>query len=142
MSAIENVVSGACEPAETPTYEQARELAEYLESSGDVVSFKRVGANPHLRFTPYQNNRGTTVNMWSCISYYFEKMPQKTLLSAPHIVRPWDHDDWEINMISTPWVVSQLAKTRWAKIDISEVSDSPFGGTICEWSDKTEETNA
>ena len=118
---------------ETPTYSQAREIAGHLERTGDVLSLTRIGANPLLRYTPYRNNRGTKVGMWSCISYYFEAMPEATLLNSPHIVRPWEKDDWEINIITTPWVVHQLAKTPWAKLEVNPVEDSPFGGRMLEW---------
>lgn len=121
-------------PAST-SYEEAREIALEAKRTGDVISLSRIGANPYLRYTPYENNRGTRVNMWSCISYYFDKMPERTLLSSPHIVRPWEHDDWEINQIHTPWVIHQLAHTYRAKIEVVPVEDSPFGGTLLQWSE-------
>lgn len=120
---------------ETPTYAEAREIAHDAQRTGDVISLTRIGSAPYLRFTPYENNRGVQVNMWSCISYYFEAMPERTLLNSPHIVRPWQKDDWEINQITTPWIVRQLTKTYRGRIEVVPVEDSPFAGEILKWSD-------
>lgn len=118
---------------DTPTIEDSRRIVEDVKENGTVISLTRVGANPMLRYTPYRNNRGTKVGMWSCISYYFDAMPERTLLNSPHIVRPWKLDDWEVNLITTPWVVNQVSKTRWGELDILPVDESPFGGRILEW---------
>lgn len=120
------------------SYADAREKVEWAKRTGDVISIQRMGAAPYLRFTPYENNRGVRVNMWSCISCYFEAMPERTLLNASHIVRPSEHDDWEINQIHTPWVVNQLAGTPRARVDVVPVRESPFGGEILKWSDPYE----
>lgn len=117
---------------ESPAIEEARRIVGDVEEEGTVIRLKRVGANPMLRYTPYRNHRGTLVNMWSCISYYFEAMPERTMLDYPHIVRPWEHDDWEVNLITTPWVVHQVAHTKWAKLDILPVDQTPFESML-QW---------
>lgn len=116
-----------------PGIEQAREIVADAKEHGTVISLQRVGANSMLRYTPYRNHRGTLVGMWSCISYHFEAMPERTLLSYPHIVRPWEHDDWEVNLITTPWVVQRVAHTAWGKLELLPVEESPFDGRILEW---------
>lgn len=126
-------LQGDDDPIDSPTIEQARAIAAAVKHDGSVLSLARIGANPMLRSTPYRNKRGVLIDMWSCISYYFEAMPDATILNSPHIVRPWKLEDWEINLISTPWVVNQISKTAWGRMDIMPVEDSPFGGTICEW---------
>lgn len=130
---LDKYLSG--DPSETLSYDEARKIAEKCRETGDVISLTRVGANPMLRHTPYENHRGVVIDRWSCISYYFERMPERTLLSEPHIVRPWELDDWEINQITTPWVVGQLMKTWRGRVDILSVEESPFQG-ILEWRER------
>lgn len=120
---------------ERMSYSDARQLVREAKRTGDVIALTRVGAKPYLRFTPYENNRGVRVNMWSCISYYFERMPERTLLNHAHIVYPWKKDDWEINQIHTPWVVRQVAKTWEPRVEVLPVEESPFGSEILKWSD-------
>jgi len=122
--------------ADPLSHQEAQKLAEKCRQTGDVISLRRIGANPMLRHTPYENNRGVEIDHWSCISYYFEGMPGQTRLNSPHIVRPWELDDWEINQITTPWVVGQLMKTRRARIEVLRVDDSPFE-SILQWSDRS-----
>jgi hypothetical protein len=116
-----------------PSYAEAREIVSRVEETREVIGLKRIGAMPYLRYTPYENNRGATVGLWSCISVSFDAMPGKTLLSSAHIVRPWELDDWEVNQIHSPWVVNQLTKTRRGRISIEPAEETPFAGEILRW---------
>lgn len=119
-------------------YDHAREMAKEVEDShgAKVIQLKRVGATPFLRYTPYQNNRGTKVGMWSCISITGKAMPKETLLFRPQIVFPDEHDDWEINMITTPWVVNQLSKTNESRVEVLDAEETPFAGNMMQWCDE------
>lgn len=130
------------ESTDTPTIEQARDVVEDVKEHGTVLSLSRIGAHPMLRHTPYRNHRGTVVDMWSCISYYFEPMPHRTLLNYPHIVMPWKLDDWEVNLITTPWVVQQVAHTAWGRLEILKPEETPFGDGILQWDVSREGENA
>lgn len=120
-------------PDEVLSVDDARRLAQAVIESGDVIRLKRLGAAPYLRYTPYRNHRGATVRQWSCISFAFVAMPDRTLVTYPRIVRPWELEDWEINQIFTPWVVSQLTKTWRGRIEVLPVDESPFAGIGLEW---------
>lgn len=120
---------------ETVGYDKAREIVEQVKESRDVIALTRVGAKPYLRYTPYENNEGVTIGMWSCISYSFERAPERTLLPFPHIVRPWELDDWEINQIHTPWVVNQVANTWGSRVEVLPAEESPFVGELLRWDD-------
>lgn len=118
---------------ETVGYEAARDMVNRVKASREVISLTRVGASPYLRFTPYENNRGVTVGLWSCVSVQFEAMPERTLLSSSRIVRPWELDDWEINQIHTPWVVNQVANAWRGRVDVLPADETPFAGEILRW---------
>jgi hypothetical protein len=118
---------------ETVGYEAARDMVDRVKASREVISLTRVGASPYLRYTPYENNRGVTVGLWSCVSVQFEAMPERTLLSSSRIVRPWELDDWEINQIHTPWVVNQVANTWRGRVDVLPAEETPFAGEILRW---------
>lgn len=109
-------------------YAQAREIVDDAKEHEHVIQLDRIGAAPFLKYTPYTNNSGVTVNLWSCISYTFTQKPDNTLLSHPTIVDPSEHDDWEINMITTEWVVNQVKHSRIVKVGPKK--DSPFQGDI------------
>jgi len=116
------------------SYAEAEQLVAEAQANEQVITLDRVGAAPYLKYTPYTNNSGVTVNMWSCISYTFTAKPDKTLLGWPKIVDPADHDSWEINMITTEWVIHQLVKSRL--VTVVEKDDSPFAGDIIGgWND-------
>jgi len=121
-------------PDDTFDREEARKLAAKCREEGHVIQMNRVGACPMFRHTPYTNNRGVKIDRWSCVSYYPEPMPGRVLLNSPHIVRPWNKDDWEINQITTPWIVGQLMKTWRGRVEVLPVEDSPFQA-ILNWSD-------
>jgi hypothetical protein len=118
---------------ETLSHAEARAIAEQAQATRDVLVLHRVGATASLRFTPYQNHRGTTVNMWSCITAQFEAMPARTLLTMATIVRPWANDDWEVNQIHTPWVVARLMEMPRSKVDVVPAETTPFGGEMLRW---------
>jgi len=118
---------------ETLSHAEAVAIAEQAKATRDVLVLKRVGAAPYLRFTPYENHRGTTVNMWSCISAQFEAMPEKTLLTMSTVVRPWTNDDWEINQIHTPWVVARLMEMPDSKVEVLPAAETPFAGEMLRW---------
>jgi hypothetical protein len=118
---------------ETLSHSEAVEITEQAIATRDVVVLHRVGATPHLRYTPYENHRGTTVNMWSCITAQSEAMPERTLLTMATIVRPWANDDWEINQIHTPWVVARLMEMPRSKVDVVPAETTPFGGEMLRW---------
>jgi len=116
------------------SYDGAETLVTDAKENDKAIRLDRIGATPWLKFTPYTNNRGVTINMWSCISYKLSRRPGKTLLGLPAVVKPWDHDDWEINHISTPWVIRQVKQSRIVKV--CDVSESPFrGGILGGWND-------
>jgi hypothetical protein len=117
----------------TLSYEEAREIAARVKETRDVIRLQRIGASPFLRFTPYENHRGTTVNMWSCVTVSFEAMPERTLIGMPKIVRPWTNDDWEINQIHTPWVVARLMEMPPSKVTVLPADETPFAGEMLRW---------
>ena len=119
--------------SETLSYDEARDIVERAKETCEVIALQRVGGCPYLRFTPYENHRGTTVNMWSCVTGSFEAMPQRTLIGMPTIVRPWTNDDWEINQIHTPWVVARVAEMRPAKVEVLPADETPFAGEMLRW---------
>jgi hypothetical protein len=110
------------------SFPQARQIVEQAKENESVIALDRIGASPFLKYTPYTNNSGVTVHMWSCISYTFTRKPDKTLLSTPKIIDPSDHDSWEINMITTEWVINHVTKSRIVKV--KEKENSPFAGDI------------
>jgi hypothetical protein len=118
---------------DTLSYDEAREIVARAKATREVIVLHRVGAAPHLRYTPYENHRGTTVNMWSCVTMAFEAMPERTLVGMPTIVRPWDSDDWEINQIHTPWVVARVMEMPRSKVDLRPADESPFAGEMLGW---------
>jgi len=112
----------------------AREIVADVKANDKAIRLNRIGTTPFLAYTPHKNNRGATVQMWSCISYKLHRRPNETLIGLPTVVKPWRHDDWEINHISTPWVVNQVKHSRVVKV--LEKEDSPFaGGLVGGWCD-------
>jgi len=103
---------------------QAQQIVENAIADDLAIRLDRVGATPWLYYTPYTNNEGVVINMWSCISYQLHAMPEKTLLGLPTVVKPWELDDWEVNQIHTPWVIKQVQHSRIVKT--KPVADSPF----------------
>lgn len=103
-------------------------------SNGDkVIRLRRIGACPFLRFTPYENNRGVRVHMWSCISITFKAMPERTLLSYPRIIEPDELDDYNVRMFTTEWVEHQIQRTRENEAELVPVEETPFGGNMMQW---------
>lgn len=111
----------------------ADELVDRARDSGgdEVLSLRRVGATPYLRLTPYTNNRGVTVNMWSCISVTGKPMPENTLLFHSRIIDPTEHDGYPLRMFTTPWVRRQARHTRAVRLYAAE--DTPFAGDMLRW---------
>ena len=109
-------------------------VLEKAKTEDVVIDFVgRVGARPYMKYTPYENNRGTKVNMWSCISYTFKRMPHRTLLSHPTIVDPAECDDYNVRMFTDEWVWNQVRKSRG--VELIPIEDSPFGSDFMEWYD-------
>jgi hypothetical protein len=116
------------------TYQQAREIVHEAKEQALAIRLDRIGATPWLFYTPYTNNRGVAVHMWSCISYTFRKMPEKTLLTHPTVIKPEDYDDWEIRMLTDEWLVNQVHRSRIVKT--KPLEDSPFdGGIVGGWNE-------
>lgn len=104
-------------------------------SGGDLVLLlDRIGAAPYMRFTPYENNRGVTVNMWSCVSVTAKAMPERTILMHPRIVDPSRLDDYNVRMFTTPWVRQQVNRSRIVRL--FRADDTPFAGDMLRWNDR------
>ena len=120
--------------SDTYTRDEARAIVADLKESGDVLRFGNIGASPFFWYNPYTNNDGVLVRNWDCLSYYFERRAGKSLLSYPHLVRPWKNDDYAVNRFSDPWVVSRIMKHRRHAIEVIPFDESPFsGGVITDW---------
>lgn len=109
-------------------YEQARSIVQEAKDDDLAIRLDRMGATPWLAYTPYTNNKGVTVHMWSCISYTFRQMPERTLLVHPTIIQPEEYDDWEIRMITDEWAIHQCQHSRI--VETQPVDESPFGGRV------------
>jgi len=107
---------------------QARELVAKVKENDLAILLQRIGAAPWLYHTPYTNNRDVQISMWSCISYQFRAMPEKTLLGHPTIIKPEEYDDWEIRMITDEWVIHQVALNRG--VNLISKDESPFANDI------------
>lgn len=102
------------------------------KSGGDrVLLLDRIGASPYMRFTPYENHRGVTVNMWSCVSVTAKPMPDRTLLFHPRILDPSRLDDYPLRMFTTPWIRQAVRHSRIVKL--FDAGDTPFAGDMCRW---------
>jgi hypothetical protein len=105
-------------------------------SNGEqVIKMNRVGATPYMRFTPYENARGVTVNMWSCISIVPKAMPERTLLFHPRIVDPSEYDDYNVRMFTTEWVKHEVYKMHPSKVELLPADETPFAGNMMQWVD-------
>jgi len=109
-------------------HDTAREIVAEAKDKGLAIQLDRMGGKPYLYYTPYVNHSGVKVQMWSCISYSFRAMPDKTLLVQPTIVEPEQHDSWKVNQLSDEWVVHILTKSRQAETLPKE--ESPFAGDV------------
>jgi len=119
---------------DTYTRSEARELVGKLKDSRDVLRLSNIGASPYLWYNPYTNNDGVLVRNWDCLSYYFERRAGESLLSYPHLVRPWKNDDYAVNRFSDPWVVGEIMKHRRGAVEVVPFNDSPFSGeVITDW---------
>ncbi len=91
-----------------------------------------IGAKPWLRPTPYPNQRGVTVRMWSCISCYPKAMPGRTMLFGRRVpVWPDESDDYNVRMFTKEWVRAQLRKVT--HFEIHEAEDSPYCTDWYDW---------
>jgi len=115
-------------------WSQAREIVQTAKDDDLAIRLDRIGAAPWLAYTPYTNNSGVTVHMWSCISYTARKMPDRTLLMHPRIIQPEDHESWEIRMLTDEWVIHQCQHSRIVKT--KPLDESPFSGNVVGgWND-------
>lgn len=119
-----------------PDATDADQVVEQVKAShGDlVIDFEsRIGARPFMRYTPYTNNRGVRVNMWSCMSVLGVPMPGKTLLFRTTTVHPDDYDDGyeDIRMFTSEWVWRQVYHSRG--VAIVPVEESPFDRDTGQW---------
>jgi hypothetical protein len=87
---------------------------------------QRLGATPFFRYTPYHNNSGVRVNMWSARSITAKAMPDATLLfSNVNIIRPVEYDDsYPLRMFTTEWVWGHVFRSR--AVDVLPVEETPF----------------
>lgn len=105
-----------------------RVIEKAQEGNGEyaIALSSRIGATPFLRYTPYYNNRGVKVHMWSCRSITPKAMPGRTLLlSDVNIIDPDEYDDYPLRMFTTEWVWHQVFRARIA--EVLPVEDTPFG---------------
>jgi len=109
-------------------HDTAAQIVNEAKEEDLAIQLDRMGGQPFLYYTPYVNHSGVKVQMWSCISYSFRAMPDKTLLVQPTIITPEEHDSWEVNQLSDEWVEHILTKSRSAKTVPKE--DSPFAGDV------------
>jgi hypothetical protein len=109
-------------------YAQARKIVTDAKANDKAIRLDRIGATPWVKYTPYENNEGVTINMWSCISHQLHARPERTLLGFPTVIKPWEEDTWEVNHLSTPWVVKQVIHSRIVKV--VPKAESPFTGDI------------
>lgn len=110
-------------------------VVERAKANDLVLDFVgRVGARPYIRYTPYENNRGVKVNMWSCISYTFKRMPERTILSYPRIIEPDECGDYNVRMFTDEWVKGMVQNSRGVELHPAE--ETPFSGSMMEWYDE------
>lgn len=105
------------------TVEEARGIVQEAKAEDKVVSISNVGANPHLRYTPYRNHRGVVCDLWSIVTLSFKAMPGRTLLTRPTVV--WPDEEWEINYPTTEWLVAEIHNRHPAKINLLDPDESP-----------------
>lgn len=121
-------------PDESPDYEAVDQAVEKVANAdGDLcIALKNIGATPWLRPTPYPNNRGVMVRMWSCISVYPKAMPGKTMLFGRRSpVWPDELDDYNVRMITKEWVRAELRKATHFEVHAAE--ESPFCTDWYDW---------
>ncbi|MFB6197532.1 MAG: hypothetical protein ABEI52_04590, partial [Halobacteriaceae archaeon] len=58
-------------------WQTAERIVQDAKANDKVIRLNRIGATPFLAYTPYKNNRGATVHMWSCISYKLHRRPNE-----------------------------------------------------------------
>lgn len=124
-------------PGERPDLDAVDAVIERaIEDDLAIVFAGRVGGTPYMKRTPYWNHRGTLVDMWSCISFTFRKMPQRTLLSHPSIIEPNREpykDDYNVRNFTTEWVWNEVRKSRF--VFLQPVHESPFRSGMLRWAD-------
>lgn len=103
------------------------------DAEGDLcIAIKNVGATPWLRPTPYPNNEGVLVHMWSCISCYPKAMPGRTMLFGRRKpVWPDEHDGYNVRMFTTEWVRAELRKST--HFEVRKADESPFCTDWYNW---------
>lgn len=122
------------EPGDSPDIERVDEIVETVaDAEGDLcIALKNVGATPWLRPTPYPNNRGVLVRMWSCISAYPKTMPGRTMLFGHRVpVWPDEYDDYNVRMFTKEWVRAQVRKAT--HFEVRKAEESPFCTDWYDW---------
>lgn len=117
-------------------YTDPDEVIRLAKEDDMVIDFcGRWGARPYMKFTPYRNNRGVKIHMWSCISYMFKAMPGRALLGRPKFVWPDEIEGYEVASFTDEWVWSRVFRSRG--VVLIPVEESPFaGGVIGGWLDE------
>jgi len=120
------------DPDARPNIDTIDAVIELALSDDLVIDFAgRIGATPFLRHTPYENHRGATCHIWSCISLSFTRMPNKTLLTHPTIVEPIESDDYNVRNFTNEWVWDAVLRSRY--VYLRKPSASPFAGNMFQW---------
>lgn len=109
-------------------FETARQIVSLAKEDDLAIRLDRFGAVPYLYHTPYNNNRGVTISMWSCLSFTFRPMPGKALLNHPTIVKP-EREGWDdVRILTDEWVINKLTKSR--QVETIPVDESPFANKV------------
>lgn len=119
---------------DSPDLEVVDKAVEMVaDAEGDLcIVMRNIGASPWFRPTPYVNNRGVLVKMWSCISTYPKAMPGKALLFGHRVpVWPDEHDGYNVRMFTKEWVRAELRKVTHFEVQEAEVS--PFCTDWYDW---------
>lgn len=122
------------EPGQKADYKIVDEAVETVaDAEGDLcIAMKNVGATPWFRPTPYPNNDGVRVFMWSCISAYPKAVPGKTMLFGRRTpIWPDEENGYNVNIFTTEWVRANLRKTT--HFEIHEAEDSPYQTDWYNW---------
>jgi hypothetical protein len=101
------------QPGASPNYELADRAVEMVaEAEGDLtILMQNVGATPWFRPTPYENNDGVLVKMWSCISIYPKACPGRTyLFGRRKPVWPDEHEGYNVRIFTKEWIKHEVRR--------------------------------
>lgn len=103
------------------------------EADGELtVGLRNIGGMPWFRPTPYRNNDGVVVRMWSCISVYPKAVPGHTMLFGRRSpIWPDERDGYNVNIFTREWVWAQLSKGT--HVVVLRAEDSPFCTDWYDW---------